>query len=297
MAKTVLVVPGTGEQGRAATKEFLQRGYNVRILVRNSSSNAAEKARSAGALVYDGDLSSIDSLAVAFDKVDAVFLALPVGQGHDEITYATNVLKVAREKNVQHLVFTSVARTGDHESFPGWDPNGTMGEYWQNKHKAEEMVRAAGFPFWTILRPAYFSTNFCRPMADWMWLGLADKHELLVSFNPDTKLDCIHPSDIAAVAEAAIRSPSAFSGKELTLASESLTAAQMAEKLSIISGETVTVQYVSDSEIKKQLGDIMVASHAWIRDVGYDINVDTVSQLISRSTPMLEALDKERLGW
>ncbi|KAH7081729.1 hypothetical protein BKA63DRAFT_504488 [Paraphoma chrysanthemicola] len=297
MTKTVLVVPGTGEQGRAATQEFLQRGYSVRILARNSSSDAAEKARSTGALVYVGDLGSIDTLAGAFDGVDAVFLALPAGGDHDEIAYATNVLKVAREKNVQHLVFTSVARTGDHESFPGWDPNGTMGWYWKNKHEAEEMVRAAGFPFWTILRPTYFYTNFGRPMVDWMWPGLVDKHELQVAFNPDTKLDFIHTSDIAAVAEAAISSPSAFSGKELALASESLTAAQMAEKLSIISGETVTVRYLSDSELKKQLGDLIASSQIWTRDVGYDVNVDTVSQLISRSTPMLEALNKERLGW
>jgi uncharacterized protein YbjT (DUF2867 family) len=297
MAKTVLVVPGTGEQGRAVTKELLRHGHSVRILARNFSSDAAGEARSAGALVYVGDLGSINTLAVALDEVDAVFFTVPAD--HKEIAYASNVLKAARERNVQHLVYSSVARAGDHESFPGWNDSYPLAWYWKNKHEIEEMVRAAGFPSWTILRPAFFYTNFCRPVADWMFPGLKDKHELHVAFNPDTKLDCIHALDIAAVAEAAISSPSEFSGKELTLASESLTAAQIAEKLSIIRSETVTVRYLGDSEIKnqEQQGNLIIASQVWTRDVGYGVGADTVSQLISRSTSMLEALNKESLGW
>ncbi|KAH7095772.1 hypothetical protein FB567DRAFT_587070 [Paraphoma chrysanthemicola] len=297
MAKTVLVVPGTGEQGRAVTKELLQQGHTVRILARNPSSATAEAARAAGALVHEADLSSVDTLAAALDGVDALFFSLPAD--HNEVAYASHVLEAAKAKNVQHLVYSSVARTGDHANFPGWNDDYPLAWYWKNKHEIEEMARAAGFPYLTILRPAFFYSNFNRPVADWMFPGLADKHELYVAFTPDTKLDFIDVQDIAAVAEAAIRSPSDFSGKELSLATESLTTAQMAEKLSIISGEKITARYMSDEEIKsqEQQGNLIIASQVWIRDVGYAVGADTVYPLIGRSTPMLEALNKEKLGW
>lgn len=297
MSKTVLVAPGTGEQGRAVTKELLQKGHTVRILARNPSSATAEAARAAGAFVHEGDLSSVDTLTAALDGVYALFFTLPAD--HNELAYASNVLKAAKAKNVQHVVYSSVARAGDHTNFPSWNDDYPLAGYWKGKHAVEELTRTVGFPYLTILRPAAFSTNFCRPVADSMFPGLADKHELCVALNPDTKLDIIYAEDIAAVAEAAISSPSEFSRKELTLASESLTTAQMAEKLSIISGETVTARYMSDEEIRnqEQQGNLFVTAQVWWRDVGYAVGADTVSQLIGRSTPMLKALNKEMLGW
>lgn len=298
MPKTVLVVPGTGKQGRVVTRELLLQGHTVRILVRNPDSDPAKEARAAGAHVFVGNLDSPDALSDAFHAVDAVFLAIPADP-NNEIPYASNVLKVAREEGVQHFVYSSVARAGDHESFPGWNDDYPLAWYWKGKHEIEEMVRKAGFPTWTILRPAFFFDNFYRPEVEWMFPGLADKHELRVAYNPDTKLDMIHASDIAAVTAAVIGSPSKFAGKDLTLGSESLTLAQIAEQLSTTIGDTVTVTYLDDEEIKKQIqqGNLITESQLWHRDVGYGVGSNTITELGLQSVPISEALKKENLKW
>jgi hypothetical protein len=38
-------------------------------------------------------------------------------------------------KDVEQLIYSSVARTGDHLDFPGWNGAGPMAWYWTKKRK------------------------------------------------------------------------------------------------------------------------------------------------------------------
>jgi len=79
-------------------------------------------------------------------------------------------------------VYSSVARAGEHESFPGWDADSyPLGWYWMNKQTIEGLVRTSNFTYWTILRPAFFIQNFCRPEVEHMFPGLAEKQRLSVA--------------------------------------------------------------------------------------------------------------------
>lgn len=132
-----------------------------------------------------------------------------------------------------------------------------------------------------------------------MFPGLADAHELRVAFNVNTQLDLIDVSDIAKVAAAALDSPSEFSGKAISLAVEKLTAAQIAEQLSTISGGKVTVDYLNDDQamtLQKQ-GHIAMGSQFWQRDVGYSVDIESLKLYSVPLTPLLKALDRNALKW
>ncbi|KAF2176020.1 NmrA family protein [Zopfia rhizophila CBS 207.26] len=301
MPKSVLVAAGTGKQGRVVARELLERGHAVHILTRNPSSDTAKELQSMEAVLHAGDLGSAETIQTALDNVDAIFLAIPVNPANPaaEIAYAKNVLEAARNNGVKNIIYSSVARTGEHESFPGWNDDYPMAWYWKNKDTIEHMVRTAGIEHWTILRPAFFIQNFCRPEVEYMFPGLADAHELRVAFNADTQLDLIDVSDIAKFAAAALGSPSDFSGKEITLAAEKLTAAQIAELLSTISGEKITVDYINDNQaitLQKQ-GHIVIEAQLWQRDVGYGVDIESLKRYGVPLTLLSKALDQGALKW
>ncbi|KAH7385924.1 hypothetical protein BKA66DRAFT_415306 [Pyrenochaeta sp. MPI-SDFR-AT-0127] len=298
MKSSVFVAPGTGKQGQAVTRELLRRGHSVHILTRNPSSDAAERLQAMGAVLHTGDLGSVKTIQAALENVDAVFLAIPANPT-EEIAYAKNVIEAAQEKGVKHFVYSGVARTGEHESFPHWNDNYPLAWYWKNKHAIEHIVRTAGFEYWSILRPAFFIQNFCYPDVKYMFPGLADAHELRVAFNTETQLDLIDVSDIANFAVAAIESPSKFSRKEISLAAEKLTAVQIAERLSKMSGRKVTVGYLTDEEVialQKQ-GYLAVLAQVWQRDVGYGVDIDVLKWYGIPLTPLSGALNRDALGW
>lgn len=299
MVKSITVLPGSGKQGRAAIKVFLDRGYTVHTLVRNPSSDVSQQLQASGALVHTGDLTDVKSIEASLNGTDALFFAIPA-HPHNEILFAKNILAAARNTNVQSIVYSSVARTGEHESFPGWNADSyPLAWYWQNKQAIEDLVRASGATHWTILRPAFFVQNFCRPEVEHMFPGLADTQRLSVAYTPSTRLDLIDTQDIAQFAAAAIEQPETFSGKEIPLASESLTAAEIAEILGAISGKTINVEYISDDEASDLVakGFLAILAQPWHRDVGYAVDLQKARQYGVTFTTAQKALERDTLGW
>jgi uncharacterized protein YbjT (DUF2867 family) len=301
MAKSVFVPAGTGKQGSQVTQLLLEAGYKVHISTRDASSKMAKQLQTKGAVLHEGDLDSTQMLQTASHGMDAVFLALPQDMLNPqaEVTHAKNIIEAALNSGVKHFVYTSVARTGDHEDFPGWSNDSPMFSYWTNKATIEELVRGSGFQHWTILRPAFFMSNFTRPDVDFIFPELADKHQITLPYHHNTTLDLVNPRDIAKFAVAAIESPSIFSKKNIALASEKMTAAQIAKSLSMISGHEVTINYVNDDEaheLQKQ-GHLMMLSHIWNREVGYNVDIESLKQYNVTLTPLSEAITKEMLGW
>jgi uncharacterized protein YbjT (DUF2867 family) len=299
MPSSVLVPTGTGKQGRAVVQELLSRGHTVHVLCRNPSSEAAKALESMGAVLHTGDLGSIDTIKAAMSHVTAVVLSIPA-HPTDEVTFAKNVIDAAQDnKHVDTMVYTSVARVGEHERFPGWNDDYPLAWYWKNKYTIEHMVRHAEFQHWTIFRPAAFHQNFCRPMVDSMFPELAEGHQLRVAYHVDTRLDLISVADIAKFAAAAIESPARFTGREIGLAAEKLTAAQVAEQLSLMSGERITVEYIGDESAKEleALGHRSISAQVWQRDVGYGVDIGALEQYGIPLTPLVKALDKATLDW
>jgi uncharacterized protein YbjT (DUF2867 family) len=295
---SILIAP-VGKQGLATAKALLKRGLQVHFLARTSSSATTRELQSLGAVLHNGDLNSRDVLEDAMKGMDGVFFAVPANSRdpEDEIRMGTNVIKAAQKHGINHFVLSTVARTGEHTTFPGWQDQSPMAWYWKNRDRLEDMVRSSGIPTWTILRPSAFFQVFCPPAVDSMFPGLTDKHVLRLPFNPDTRLDLIHVPDIAEFAAAAFESPSKYSGKEIALAGQKLTAAELAEQLGMVTGHMIAVELLDEAQAREAAaqGNMVMESQIWWRDVGYEVDIEALQQFGIPLTPLTQALDKASL--
>jgi len=139
---TILVTGATGTVGSQVVEQLVNRGANVRALVRDPS-----KAKfPAGVGVAQGDLLDVDSLRTAFAGVSTLFLLNAVVA--DEFTQALVALNVARAAGIKNVVYLSVIHSDRYVNVP----------HFAGKFGVERMIEQAGFNA-TILRPAYFMNN------------------------------------------------------------------------------------------------------------------------------------------
>jgi uncharacterized protein YbjT (DUF2867 family) len=139
---TILITGATGNVGRNVVNQLVQRGADVRALVRDPS-----KANlPAGVEMVQGDLLDVDALRAAFKGVSTLFLLNAVVP--DEFTQALLTLGVAREAGVKRVVYLSVIHSDIYVNVP----------HFAGKFGVERMIEAMGFEA-TVLRPAYFMDN------------------------------------------------------------------------------------------------------------------------------------------
>jgi uncharacterized protein YbjT (DUF2867 family) len=139
---TILVTGATGRVGGHVVQQLVQRGADVRVLVRDPS----KADFPAGVEVVQGDLLDIDAVRAAFSGVRTLFLLNAVAA--DEFTQALIALNIARESGVERVVYLSVIHADRFVNVP----------HFAVKSGAERMIQQMGFSA-TILRPAYFIDN------------------------------------------------------------------------------------------------------------------------------------------
>ncbi|HXH45391.1 MAG TPA: NmrA/HSCARG family protein [Bradyrhizobium sp.] len=139
---TILVTGATGNVGSNVVQQLVNRGADVRALVRNS----AKASFPAGVEVVQGDLLDVDSLRSAMSGVSTLFLLN--GVVADEFTQAVIALNVAREVGVERIVYLSVIHSDIYVNVP----------HFAGKFGVERMIEAMGMNA-TILRPAYYMDN------------------------------------------------------------------------------------------------------------------------------------------
>ncbi|WP_202844555.1 SDR family oxidoreductase [Luteimonas saliphila] len=139
---TILVTGATGQIGRQVVQQLVDRGADVRALVRTPATADLPD----GVDVVQGDLLDVDALRRAFAGVRTLFLLNAVVP--DEFTQALIALNVAREAGVQRLVYLSVIHSDRYVDVP----------HFAGKYGVERMIEQSGFNA-TILRPAYFIDN------------------------------------------------------------------------------------------------------------------------------------------
>jgi uncharacterized protein YbjT (DUF2867 family) len=222
-AGPVLVIGATGQQGGAAARALLERGWAVRALVRDENKPAARLLREAGADLVAGNLDDPGSLQAAMGSVCAVFLALnmmtgprvtPEGVAAEE-RHGKAVADLASETGAGHLVYSSIGGADQHTGIP----------HLESKAHIEEHIRALGLPA-TILRPVSFMDNFTsfnRPVLD--------DGQLVVSLalRPQTPLPLVATRDIGIFAAIAFEHPGRYLGRHVPLAGDCLTGPQIAD--------------------------------------------------------------------
>ncbi|MFI6517979.1 NmrA/HSCARG family protein [Spirillospora sp. NPDC050679] len=231
----VLVTGATGKQGGAVLRALLARGVPVRALVRDPDSERAAALSGLGAVLVRGDLEDASTLAAALNGARAVFSVQTPDMadlmGDAEVRHGRNLVEAARAAGVEQFVHTSVSGAGtiDVENFDEQRWGAHMGHYWRSKKAVENFVRAAGFPYWTILRPATFMENFVRPS---FYFADLTSDRLLVGVDPAARIPFVAVDDIGTAAAAAFAQPERFHGSELELAGDVLSFRDVAQILS-----------------------------------------------------------------
>ncbi|QND54751.1 NmrA/HSCARG family protein (plasmid) [Phyllobacterium sp. 628] len=139
---TILVTGATGNIGSQVIEHLVNRGADVRALVRDPS----KADFPAGVTVVKGDFLDVDSLRSAFDGVSTLFLLNAVVP--DEFTQALIALNVARSAGIERIVYLSVIHPDVYVNVP----------HFAGKFGVERMIEQMGLHA-TILRPAYFIQN------------------------------------------------------------------------------------------------------------------------------------------
>jgi uncharacterized protein YbjT (DUF2867 family) len=157
--RIVLVTGATGRQGGATLRRLAEKGgFSLRGLTRKPESPAAEALRSLGVEMVRGDLDDAVSLAGALEGVWGVFgvqnswKAGVVGEEQQ----GKRLLALARAAQVEHFVYSSVSSANRATGVP----------HFESKARIEDALRAAAFPFHTIVRPTYFMENLTQVLQD-----------------------------------------------------------------------------------------------------------------------------------
>lgn len=142
MSKKVLIAGATGDTGRAAVRESLALGLQVRAMVRRRDERSAA-LEAQGAEIVIGDLTDINSVRAAMQDVEAAYFVWPVQDGL--IAATVNFAQAAREAGVKAVINLS-QRSADRDS---------ESDSCRDTYIAEQVFNWSGVPV-IHLRPTYF---------------------------------------------------------------------------------------------------------------------------------------------
>lgn len=295
--KLILVTGATGLQGGAVANEALNQGFNVRILVRDENSSKAQALIQKGAEAVVGNFDDPISLENAMKHVDAVF-SVPISgvdtvETDRERRQAFALIQSARKSGVKQFVHTSVAATSRYTEFPEWGTGQWFEKYWTDKWDIEEAVRSAGFPLWTIVKPAAIMNNFTDKV-EFMYPLLKQGEIKSVTF-ADTRIDHIAVEDIAAFVCAAFANPEKFNKHNIELAAESLSYQEIAEIISEVTGKQIKITTLSMEEALAQgTHSFIVRSQQWDNVAGYNVDIDLLKTYNIKLTSFKEFVEKHK---
>ncbi|RDL40808.1 Uncharacterized protein BP5553_00787 [Venustampulla echinocandica] len=307
MTGTFLITGATGAQGGATARELLARKCKVHAFVRNPTSSAARGLESLGAVLFKGDFDDVKAITAATAGVNGVFLNTfpnftdPGG----EVRYAQNFVNAAiAAKTVTSFVVSTVTKPcSDPEKWKAHEAQYPfLSFYHSQKRGVEDVVRKAGFPSYTILRPGWLLYNYLSHPCRYHFPELESDRILTTSFPREFKLDSFDPADVGKFATAAFMDPGTFNGVELDLVNEHYTLEEVAQLLTKVSGVEVKARFRSEEETKAILASgklPTVENQIWAkeRDDGrngahlekYGIRLTTFEEFMEREKPRLLA--------
>jgi len=261
----ILVTGATGKQGGAVARQLLSRGHKVRALTRKPQGEAAIALSKLGAEVMQGDLDDLQSLERALTGIWGVFAVQntwEAGVVHEE-EQGKRLAEIAKKKNIQHFVYTSVGSAHRNTGIPHFD----------NKWRIEERIREIGFPSYTILRPVFFMDNFTSP---WFKPGFKEGR-LIIGIKPNTVLQMIAVEDIGKFGVRAFEKHREMNRREIDLAGDQHTMPKAAEILSKAMGKKIQFVQTPIEEVRKFNKEYAIMLE-WFDRVGYNVDISMLAK-------------------
>ena len=214
----ILVIGGTGMVGKEVVKQLAQKKAKARILVRSAQKEA--EVKNLGFETAQGDVTQIGTIEAALKGVERLFLLTPASPNQSAQEIA--VIDAAKKAGVKQVVLLSAVGVSVDSPI-------TLA---RNHAKTEEHLKKSGLG-WTILQPHSFMQNLLNQAG-----GIKSQGALYGNFK-DGKVAMVDARDIAAVAVAALTEPGHEGQTYVITGGEAVNYAQVAEKLSAVSGKKV----------------------------------------------------------
>lgn len=258
--RNILVTGATGQQGGSLTRLLLQKKHKVYALTRNTQSPAAQDLRNRGANIMKGDLDDSDSLKRAVIDVESVFLmGTPFDDGTEGETRRGKLMAdIAKENNIEHLVYSSVANADKNTGIP----------HFESKYKVEQHIKNLGIPH-TIIGPTFFMENLLGP-------GL-EQGQLALPLSLSTTLQQSALQNIAEFSALVIERRKPFLGKRIDIASDDVTGEQAAKILSNELGYKIRYVPIPLEQVY-QANEDMARMYEWYEKVGTGIDISALHQ-------------------
>lgn len=258
----ILVTGATGKQGGAVARKLLARGLQVRALVRDRRTPAAQAIASLGIELVRGNLDNRASVEIALQGVTGVYSVQAMGSFADEVRQGILLADLSKAARVNHFVYSSVAAAGEKTGIP----------HFESKWQIEEYIRKIGLPN-TIIRPVFFMENW-NYQRDAILSGT-----ISLPLDPARKLQQIAVEDIGVFAAMAFVDPSKWIGRAIDLAGDDLSMDETAGVFSDVIGRTVNyVQIPWDKALETQ-GKELTVMFRWMNEVGFRFNIEELRRI------------------
>jgi uncharacterized protein YbjT (DUF2867 family) len=277
--RKILVTGATGQQGGALARLLLQKKHKVYALTRNIQSPAAQDLNDKGANIIKGDLDDSDSLYYAVNNVESVFLmGTPFEDGTEgEIRRGKLLANIAKDKGIEHLVYSSVANADKNTGIP----------HFESKYKVEQHIKNLRIPY-TIIGPTFFMENLFGQ-------GLR-QGQLALPLPSSTILQQSALDNIAEFSSLVLERRNPFLGKRIDIASDEVTGEQIAKILSKESGLHIRYVQIPLDRVYQSNQD-MARMYEWYEKVGTGIDIPRLHQEYSKINWMTFKNWAENQNW
>lgn len=256
--KIIVVTGATGKQGGATLAHLSRRGgFKLRAMTRKPSGDAAQAIAKLGVEVVAADLDDAASLERALTGAWGVFAVQntwEAGVAREE-EQGKRLATIARQRGVQHFVYTSVGSAHKQTGIPHFD----------NKFRIEQTVKQLAFPSHAIIRPVFFMDNLLSA-------NFLNGDKLVTALKPTTKLQMIASDDIGRFGADAFVRADQWKGVELDIAGDAATMLEAAAAVSTAVGRPVTYQPIP-IEAVRQYSDDVATMLEWFDAVGYSADI------------------------
>lgn len=173
----ILIAGATGTIGFPVVKSLCARGASIRALVRSEKSSNRLKALGVTD-VFLGDLRSRDDLSSALKGCRSFFHIMPPFS-EDEFEVGRQVIEVARDAGIEHVVFNSV-----------FHPQMSDMPHHAKKLRVEEELIKSGLDF-NIIQPAMLMQNLLGS-----WTRVRDEAVFAALSAPDRRFALVDAEDV-----------------------------------------------------------------------------------------------------
>ena len=261
--KIILVTGATGTQGGSVIRNLADKGYELRALTRNPESEKALALKTSGVNVYKGDMNDPESLKEPLNGAYGVFSVQNFWEAGNEgeITLGKAIATAAREADVKHFIYTSVASADKNTGIVHFD----------SKFTIEEFIRSIDIPY-TIIRPVFFMDNF------FMMKEQIDQGNIMNAILTDVQVQMLASNDIGRIVAKVFGDREKYIGKALDIAGDSLTMPDAARIIGEKLGKEIGYTALSMEDFKSAMGEEYAGMVDWFNKVGYSVDIDELEK-------------------